>query len=242
MSFSLTNLVSYWKLDEASGSRADSHGSNTLTDDSTVGSTAGKIGNAANFVAASTDSLSCADNASLRLSGTDASISLWVKLATKAATQMLVTKWNFGFNLEYAIDYVTGTDRLRLSIGNGSANFHAFADSYGSVPTGTWIFVQARIDNTAKTAEICCDAAGWDSVSFTDTVLSGANTFYLGRRVVGNYADAAIDEVSIWKRKLSDEEFSELYNGGDGLAYPFDSPAATTQGRRTAQASIRSTF
>ena len=30
-----TNLIAYWKLDEASGNRADSKGSNTLTDTNT---------------------------------------------------------------------------------------------------------------------------------------------------------------------------------------------------------------
>lgn len=37
----LTNLVGYWQLEEASGSRADSKGSNTLTDNATVTQAAG---------------------------------------------------------------------------------------------------------------------------------------------------------------------------------------------------------
>jgi hypothetical protein len=46
----LTNLISWWSLDEASGSRADKHGANTLTDNNTVLSAAGKKSNAGNFV------------------------------------------------------------------------------------------------------------------------------------------------------------------------------------------------
>src|SRR4029077_17083863 len=42
----LINLVSYWKLDEASGNAIDSHGTNHLTDVNTVASAAGKIGTA----------------------------------------------------------------------------------------------------------------------------------------------------------------------------------------------------
>lgn len=38
-----TSMVSWWSLDEASGSRADSHGSNTLTDNNTVTQAAGKV-------------------------------------------------------------------------------------------------------------------------------------------------------------------------------------------------------
>lgn len=37
------SLVSWWALDEASGSRADSHGSNTLTDNNTVTQGSGKV-------------------------------------------------------------------------------------------------------------------------------------------------------------------------------------------------------
>lgn len=224
MGLSLTNLISHWKLDESSGSRADSHGTNTLTDDSSVGSTTGIVGSAANFVAASSDSLSRADNTDLRLSGTDASITLWVKLTSKTAESMLVSKWNSGFDLEYGITYQQSTDRFRFAVGNGSANFIVLANTFGSPSTGVWYFLQARIDNTAKTIEICVNNTGWDSTSFTGTVKNGTNTFYVGRRVPGaspNYADAAIDEVSIWKRKLTDDEFSFLYNGGSGRSYPW---------------------
>ena len=45
-----TGLVSYWALDETSGTRYDSHGSNDLTDNNTVGYTTGVQGNAADFI------------------------------------------------------------------------------------------------------------------------------------------------------------------------------------------------
>lgn len=35
------NLISWWSLDEASGTRYDSHGTNHLTDNNTVSSEAG---------------------------------------------------------------------------------------------------------------------------------------------------------------------------------------------------------
>lgn len=223
MGLSLTNLISHWKLDESSGSRADSHGSNTLTDDSSVGSTTGIVGSAANFVATSSDSLSRADNTDLRLSGTDASITLWVKLTSKTADQIFVSKWASGFDLEYGVQYQQSGDRFRLVVGNGTTNFVATSNSLGSPSTGVWYFIQCRIDNTAKTAEICVNTAGWDSVTFTGTIKNGTNTFYVGRRnnATPNYADAEIDELSIWKRKLTDDEFSFLYNGGSGRSYPW---------------------
>ncbi len=40
------NLSAYWKLDEASGTRVDSAGSNDLTSNNSVGQAVGKLGNA----------------------------------------------------------------------------------------------------------------------------------------------------------------------------------------------------
>jgi hypothetical protein len=219
------SLVSYWTLNETSGTRADSHGSNSLTDDSSVGSTTGKLGNAALFVTASTDSLSHADNTDLRLSGIDATICCWVKLSSKSGSQhVFVSKWNFGFAVEYGMDYSVSADRFRFIIGNGSANFVAVANTFGSPTIGVWYFIQATIDNTAKEIAVCVNDTGFDTAAFTGTVKNGSETFYVGRRNTTSgqgWADAAIDEIGIWKRKLTSTEFSQLYNSGSGFAYPF---------------------
>ena len=60
-----TNLIAYWKLDEASGTRNDSKGANHLTDNNTVTQAVGKVGNAAQFTLANSEYLSIADNADL---------------------------------------------------------------------------------------------------------------------------------------------------------------------------------
>ena len=45
------NLISHWKLDESSGNAADSHGSNTLTNNGSTPFVAAKINNGADFEA-----------------------------------------------------------------------------------------------------------------------------------------------------------------------------------------------
>src|SRR5262252_1520277 len=82
---SQTNLISYWKLDEVSGSRVDTKGTNTLTDNNTVTSTTGIINNAASFAAASSEYLSLASNATVQTGDIDFTITAWVKMTTKAA-------------------------------------------------------------------------------------------------------------------------------------------------------------
>ena len=91
----LTGLVSYWKLDESSGNAADAHASNTLTNNNTVGYSAAKINNGADYGAGNT-------NKYLRNSGdlignyqADIfSISLWLNITThpvSAEAQLIVS-------------------------------------------------------------------------------------------------------------------------------------------------------
>src|SRR5262245_36770956 len=72
------NLAAHWKLNEASGARADSVAGHTLTDNNTVGQAAGKIGNAADFIASASEYLSRANEADLDPAASgDFSLALW---------------------------------------------------------------------------------------------------------------------------------------------------------------------
>jgi hypothetical protein len=59
-----TNLIAWWSMDETSGTRFDSHGTNALSDNGNVGTTTGVVGNAASFDGLD-DYLSIADNLAL---------------------------------------------------------------------------------------------------------------------------------------------------------------------------------
>src|SRR4051794_40520428 len=103
----LANLVSYWKLDEASTgvapvTRNDSHGTNHLTDNNTVTSAAGKLGNAAQFTAANSESLSRIDNASLRFGDEDFSLAFWF-WPDVASLGFLVAKFISAVNANFRI-------------------------------------------------------------------------------------------------------------------------------------------
>lgn len=76
----LDGLVSYWKLEEANGARVDSvvASGNDLTDNNTVTQAVGVLGNAAQFTAANSESLSHADNASLGTGDIDFTVASWV--------------------------------------------------------------------------------------------------------------------------------------------------------------------
>src|SRR4051812_43478016 len=103
----LTNLASYWKLEEASGTRADEIGSQTLTDNNTVTQAVGKLGNAAQFTAANSESLSHADSATLSLGADqDFTLGAWVYLDSKGANRVIASKWAPGLatkDIEYLL-------------------------------------------------------------------------------------------------------------------------------------------
>lgn len=218
------SLVAYWKLDEASGSRTDSFGANTLTDNNTVTQAVGKISNAAQFTAANLESLSIVDNAALSMGDIDFTITAWVYLDTKQAFNTAVGKWNnvTGPAREYLLFYRNSTDRFEFIVSNdGTAQIIATANTLGSPSLGTWYFVACWHDSVANTINIQVNNGAVDSTAHTTGVLNGNSPFRLGAVESGLYHDGRVDEVGIFKRVVGAGDLAAIYNGGAGLPYPF---------------------
>jgi hypothetical protein len=102
-------LYFWWKMDETSGTRTDSHGTNPLADNNTVGSTTGKQGNAAQFVVANSEYLSIPDNPSVSMGrGARMTVCTWVRLNSKGPTsiQDFISKRGLGNgSWEYLMRY-----------------------------------------------------------------------------------------------------------------------------------------
>lgn len=223
----ITNLVSYWKLDESSGNAADSHGPNTLTNTNTTAYAAAKLNNGADFEAGSSQSLSIADASQTGLDFTTAlSFSLWFKLESAPGTQMnFINKHAGGGNEQYFLAYRTAsTPNFRLSVdktGNGTAQDILGVDT--TFNTATWYHVVCTWDGATKTAKFYINGtqSGTDQVGANvDTIFNGTDAFALG--VPGaEYFDGIMDEVGAWSKVLTSTEVSQLYNGGTPLPYPF---------------------
>lgn len=223
-----TNLVSYWKLDEASGSRVDSFASNNLGPTNAPGGVAGLIGLATNFVASSSQYLSVASNSSLQMSSNiDFTIAAWVKLSSlpgSTNSRSLVTKDTDSpvNSRDYTLD-VQGSQGFRFYIKGGATYI---AQTLVVPSTGVWYFLVAWYDSSNGQPHIRInDATTYDSAGTgaVGTDVSSAE-FRIGARAYAgfnDYFDGYIDEVSLWKRKLTSAEITSLYNGGSGLTYPF---------------------
>ncbi len=213
----LTSLVAHWRLEESSGTRFDAHSGNHLTDNNTVGQAAGKLGNAASFIATNDESLSVADNASVSMGDFDFTIAGWVYFTTTDFTGV-VGKWSAG-TLEYLV-YFDGANLRFYVSANGSTNVN-IANSQG-ISASTWYFFVAWHDSVANTINLSVNNNTPALLSHSGGVFDGSSPLYLGHNHEGTtWLNGRLDSVSIWKRVLSAGERTQLYNSGTGLDYPF---------------------
>lgn len=224
----LTSLISYYKMDEASGTRVDSvvASANDLTDNNTVTSAAGKISNAGQFTRANSEYLSHADNASLSTGDIDFTWAAWVYMDSKPAQTLYIIdkEGAASTDVEYMLRWTDYLDRFDFFTG-GSSYINVTANTLGAPSLSTWYLIIVWHDSVANTINIqvnngTVDSVGTGGVAPPDTT----NPVYIGARTNGgpsNFWDGRIDEVGFWKRVLTATERTNLYNGGAGVTYPF---------------------
>lgn len=228
----IDNLVSYWELEEASGTRNDAHGTNHLTDNNTVTQGTGKVGNAADFEDTASEYLSITDNASLSVGTGSFTLCAWVRLESKPAHRGTIVAKHGSNDMEYGLRWHNGADafEVRISSGAGFTNPMDFqATTFGAPSLATWYFVVVWFDSVGHTLNIQVNdgAINSDSYAFT-SYDSGASLTIGGEPNFGEYFDGLIDQVGLWKRVLTTGEKTSLYNSGAGMSYAALSGGGTT--------------
>lgn len=227
------SLVSYWKLDEASGNAIDAHGTNDLTETGgTIAATTGKINGCRDFEDIDTEYFEIADNADVSTGDIDFTFAAWVNLESKGANRIIIGKdLNTSGNREYNLYFSDTADRFRFELFSATdSGTNLSADSLGSPSLATWYFIVAWYDATANTMNIQVNDGTVDSTSKATLQASGSAAFRIGARAyptIEDYWDGLIDEVGFWKRVLTSGERTQLYNSGSGLSY--DNFAGGTQ-------------
>ncbi len=222
------SLAAYWALNEASGSRSDSVGSETLSDNNSTGSTTGIISTAASFVTANSTFLDRASDATLQTGDIDFTVQAWVKLTDKATVYSFVSKrdQNASGKGEYLLWYNSFVDRFQFIVYNNDEadQLSVDADNLGSPTAGIWYLVHGWHDSVNNLIGIAVNAGTADTSSYAAGVAASASAFSIGAKETSFNHDCmngAIDEVGFWKRILTSGDRTQLYNGGAGLAYPF---------------------
>lgn len=221
----LNGLISYWKLDEASGSRADSVGGNTLTDNNTVTQNPGKVSTAAQFTAANSESLSIADNASFDAIGAAMSLSLWVYPDSFLANNAILTKWTYATDGEWSCDTGGGggTTARMLIAGSATDPVTNLGTSPIILAVTTWAHLVWVFDGsqTGNAARLKLYANGvLQTLAFTGTIpatiRNGTAPLRMGAwsGSLTRYWNGRMDDVKLWSRALTAAEVAEDYANG----------------------------
>jgi hypothetical protein len=226
-----TGLISYWSLGESSGNAVDSHGSNTLTQSGSPTSATGVVGNCRGFNG-STQLLSLTDNASISTGNINFSLQAWVRFLSKSNYQIVFAKHNGSTNAgsEYLLMYDQPSDRLIWDVRYASGGASVSAANFGSPPINTWFLVHVWHDATNDQIGISVNNGTPNTVSHTLGVNDSTATFRLGAVGVSPFwhLNGNLDEVAFWKKVLTPDERTILYNGGAGKAYAnLDQPLNT---------------
>lgn len=216
-------LAAGWELDESSGTREDTGSNNLdLSPTNTPGSTTGKVGDALDLVAASSQYLSRSVTSSDALYMGDVvfTVTAWVMLDTKPANAMFIaSQLGTLTNRSWALLWDNATDRFMFATNDGAGTQATVtSDTFGAPSTGVWYFVAAWRTSSA----IYISINDGSSNSTSTTLIPGAVTedFRVGAAATsgspGTFWDGKIDQVYIWRRALSAADKTYIYNSGSG--------------------------
>ena len=230
------DAVAYWKMDEASETRVDATGNgNDLTPMNTPSGTTGKVGNGVGLTATSTQYLKRADNADLSTGQTDFTFTFWVKfnsLPVLGERQDIIIK---RFEVYEPVEEITLEYEIYIATFDPGGTLFSYSSSdpvksldLPSSPEAqvdTWYFVEVAFDwGTPPTASMRINNGSPNTYSEPDYVgADNAGDFNIGYDsfYARGAVDGIVDEVGFWKRLLTTDERSYLYNSGNGKTlYP----------------------
>jgi hypothetical protein len=195
-----------------------------FTSVNSVLSTAGKVGNARDFIKANqTHLLGGSTSSLLEFGGADWSVQFWLNLTgplpTTATNATIIARnvSNTGAfqasEFSVALFFNAGVTNLVVSGANGVA-----FTQFGSLLASTWHHIV--LTNNGTTVSYYRDGSLISTGTRTGTWLTGARYTVIGTPNTNSMAtqtiDAKIDELGKWNRTLSANEVSALYNNGNG--------------------------
>ena len=219
------NLVSRWLMDEASGTRADIVGINTLADINTVGAGTGlslagiELDNSADFERDNDEHLKITNAAQSGLDITgDLTFSVWINpesasggdmsIMAKRQEEPALTSYNL-----YWRD-LGSTPKLEFLINDGSSISQSQRDHTFS--TGVWVLLTVVYDASAGEVKFFVDGSklGATVAGARTSIQANAAPFVIGtnNRGVQEPWDGLMNDALIWNFELTDANVSDLYD------------------------------
>jgi hypothetical protein len=214
----LNGLVSYWKFEESSGDRADSIGSNILTDvASDIGRVAGLF--PSTFAAYNTDfasgNLINSSTTGISTSG-DFAFQLWLRIPLinigRASEIFQVTDVDNSEDVILAQQVPNDDTSSTILLGNDGPtfSFSAIAD--------TWHHIIFSGDYDGNIVAVYANGVRLDdgSMTFPQDLPSLILSFF-NHEVPGDGFIGFLDESAWWNRQLSPTDVANLFNSNAGL-------------------------
>lgn len=222
----LDQMMFHLKADEAGGfPMFDSKGSNHFAETSgTIGSMAGKVGTARQFVAADTEYARAALAGDLLLGDFDFTIRFYIRFQVVPSTTVAVSwGWlNAGSAARGLVIYWASNIQARVALGQGTGAVDVTSD--GTFNVDTWYEFLFEHDATANTGTIYIDnAVPTPGVAIVGGPNPGSGFVDIGASPdQALYGSIAMDDISFWKRKLTAPEKAALTAFGTaGTQFPW---------------------
>ncbi len=221
-------LIGYWSFDEVygtGGTRNDSVNQNNAADPTTQvpSSTTAKFGNSASRTV-NGSRLSVTSNSQLEYNG-DFSVGGWAYITSwsGATGNPLVAKADGATFLAEWYIIAVGASQIEMNVnpyGGGAAVCHAVLTA---PTTGAWHFFVADYTASTKTCTLQIDngTVGSGTTITNPSVQSSVPISFGGDANGSNGHSAYFDEWFLYKRLLTTQQKTDLYNSGNGRTYPF---------------------
>jgi len=212
------NLLAYYKLDESSGDVLDAHNS---YDGTKIGGTAGQSGliNTAYTFIQNEKAIDLPS--SMVNTANDFSMSCWIYTDGVTGTGNI---WEYDNNdaPEIKMMILSGNTIRWQGYSGGSSQFSMTSGE--AIPTGEWVHIVGTYEtNSAKFYINGVFQEEDTSCSLTGTTATNHGLAY-SDRFDATGVGGSVDEFAIFTEVLDQASVTDLYNGGNGLAYPFAAP------------------
>lgn len=221
------DLAWYYKFN---GNSLRSYGTNN-GGDANVNYVSGLIGQAAQYSGAN-DSFTYIDHSDdFDLGSGDFTICIWVKPSVLGARQIFMGQCNYsGANISQSFFYeITATDKFKAYFVDTVGSIAVVCTSTTSATIGDWFLLGVK--RTGGNVYFKVNDVLEDTQSISGSL--NASTYKMGIGCLGEYRagfffTGEIDIFSGWKRALTNQEQTDLYNGGLGWEFNSHSPVVSS--------------
>ena len=223
--FDWTDTDAYWKLDETSGTFADSANSYNLTNTGAVygGSDNGIIGNAT-YSNSIGDRLTSSTSPSIN---GDFTISTWLyRTGTgDVNNDVIIDVGDYTSSDGFGM-WIGGTNDVAVNqlTWRVNQNYNHY-DASMAIPLNTWAHAVITYDGT--NVKMYLDGVLKTTDAHTTDPSVPSDIQFFSREHGGETFVGRIDETGLWSKALSQTDITELYNSGSGLIYDTYGPTIT---------------